>query len=641
MRLPSKSFLRRCGRARSLATVLAWVGWGAASVISQAQIPVPLVSLTDPWRYNAWSTNLPTAPVSWTATNYDDTWWLPGQPVFGAVDSWVLAPFGLSLQSPIPPPAAGGPLTVYYRTQFSFPSNRPAGVTLVASNLVDDGAVFYLNGREIQRLGMSAGTVSYGTLAYRTVGNAGYEVFSIPATDVRPGDNVLAVEVHQWNSTSPDALFGMSLTALFPEPIVITRQPVSQTNAVGTPVTFSVEVTGSDPVYRWYRRGSPVVMGPAASWTNFAPTLVSAGDYGVTVSNALGTVTSAWAHLTMMPDTFPPALSSAIAQPLAPSNTVLVTFREILLRASATNPASYVITMRGATNTVVVSNAVSSQNTVTLTVGGSNWMWGGDYVLTVSGVADARTNAIQSSQIRISFFREALAMESPWRWNESGQDLGTAWREPAFDDHAWPESGALFYYEPEDLSLCAGAKQTAISIGYTTYYFRARFTLGDNTGAGVLQMRHVVDDGAVFYLNGQEIHRVNLPPGPVTFATLAPATIVNAACRIATNIAVANLRSGENLLAVEVHQAADAEYDAVFGAEVSVAAQALPLSGTLHWQHADAVHLALWWDSLGLTLQAADQLEGPWRDVSASPPVFVPATSTAQFFRLRPGTQPP
>jgi hypothetical protein len=636
MRLPSKMLIMHRIHTSAIAMVLALIGWGATVAIGQAQIHVPLVSLTDTWRYNAWGTNVPTTPLSWTATNYDDSWWLPGLPLFGTEDSWVLDPLGLSILTPIPAPATSGPLTVYFRTHFDFPSNSAAGVTLAASNLVDDGAIFYLNGKEIQRIGMPAGAASYGTFANRTVWDAtSYEVFSVPATNVHSGDNVLAVELHQVNSNTVDALFGMSLTANMPTPIVILTQPVSRTNAVGTRVTFSVTVTGSNPYYRWYKRPSPVTVSVNNTLTLLNPVLASAGDYYVVVSNILGVVTSAWAHLTVMPDTFPPGLVSAVAQELAPSNTIFITFTENVLSRTATNPASYRLELAGTTNTVVVSHAAPSQNTVTLTVGRSNWVWGGDYILTVSGVADIRSNFIQSSQVGIGFFRDALAMDSPWRWDESGRELGTAWREPDFDDSAWPESTALFYFEPDDLSLCAGSKKTAITLGYTTYYFRTRFMLGDNNGYGALRLRHVVDDGAVFHLNGREFYRFNMPQGPVASTTWAQGSAGNAVCSSFTEVTVSNLLSGENVLAVEVHQAIDAQYDLVFGTEASVLAQPVPPFGALHWQRADAIHLALWWDSLGLTLQAADQLEGPWRDVSASPPVFVPATSPTQFFRLR------
>ncbi len=80
--------------------------------------------------------------------------------------------------------------------------------------VIDDGAVFYLNGHRIHaiRLGDS---VSYSTAASQpAVDNAVYEYFNISPTYLLNGDNVMAVEVHQVNSTSGDIVFGMKLDAV-------------------------------------------------------------------------------------------------------------------------------------------------------------------------------------------------------------------------------------------------------------------------------------------------------------------------------------------------------------------------------------------------------------------------------------------
>jgi hypothetical protein len=110
--------------------------------------------------------------------------------------------------------------TYYFRTHFTF-SGTPAGKILNFSNYVDDGAVFYLNGGEIQRLRMPAApaVITYTTLT--TGGACGVseaicpDLFSISgslvANNLRSGDNVLAVEVHQITTTSSDVVFGSAL----------------------------------------------------------------------------------------------------------------------------------------------------------------------------------------------------------------------------------------------------------------------------------------------------------------------------------------------------------------------------------------------------------------------------------------------
>ena len=100
------------------------------------------------------------------------------------------------------------------------------------SNYLDDGAVFYLNGVEIQRVGMPAGTISYATPASRSVGDATTpDTFIVSGpllTNLVVGTNVLAVEVHQVNATSSDIVFGSALRTIVGNNPIVTRGPYLQ-----------------------------------------------------------------------------------------------------------------------------------------------------------------------------------------------------------------------------------------------------------------------------------------------------------------------------------------------------------------------------------------------------------------------------
>ena len=92
----------------------------------------------------------------------------------------------------------------------------PTRTTLSAETVLDDGAVVYLNGRELFRLGMPAAPtpITATTTATRTVGDAVFETVLV-GTDsgLRRGDNVLAVELHQATAQSSDVVWGMRLMA--------------------------------------------------------------------------------------------------------------------------------------------------------------------------------------------------------------------------------------------------------------------------------------------------------------------------------------------------------------------------------------------------------------------------------------------
>ena len=83
-------------------------------------------------------------------------------------------------------------------------------------------------------------------------------------------------------------------------PPSITTQPLSQTNAFGGNVTFTVVAAGASPLsYQWRFYGTNISGATASSYalTNLQPT--NAGDYTVVITNSVGSITSAVAALTV------------------------------------------------------------------------------------------------------------------------------------------------------------------------------------------------------------------------------------------------------------------------------------------------------------------------------------------------------
>ncbi len=143
-----------------------------------------------------------------------------------------------------------------------------------------------------------------------------------------------------------------------------------------------------------------------------------------------------------------------------------------------------------------------------------------------------------------------------WRYLDDGSNQGTAWRAPAFADGAWAEG-------PAKLGFGMGGEATVTRAGGrpVTAYFRHRFTLGDANGFSALTFRLLRDDAAAVYLNGTEVVRDNLPAGTVTATTNAVAFVTGAAQSrwVEFTVPASALRTGENVLAVEVHQALDSQ----------------------------------------------------------------------------------
>jgi len=83
-------------------------------------------------------------------------------------------------------------------------------------------------------------------------------------------------------------------------PPVITRQPLSRTNTAGTAASFSALAAGSSPLgYRWQLNGSYINGAATNSYTRTNVQYADAGNYAMVVTNALGSITSAVAVLTV------------------------------------------------------------------------------------------------------------------------------------------------------------------------------------------------------------------------------------------------------------------------------------------------------------------------------------------------------
>ncbi len=143
-----------------------------------------------------------------------------------------------------------------------------------------------------------------------------------------------------------------------------------------------------------------------------------------------------------------------------------------------------------------------------------------------------------------------------WRYHDAGIDLGTAWRAPGYDDGVWPSGPGLFAC---NTAMLPAPLSTALALNQATYYFRTRFNFDGPTNNVTLTLRPVVDDGAVFYLNGVEVCRLNMPDGPVVYSTPAAGPVDDATYAEPVILPASLLAPGPNVLAVEVHQAASTD----------------------------------------------------------------------------------
>lgn len=192
--------------------------------------------------------------------------------------------------------------------------------------------------------------------------------------------------------------------------------------------------------------------------------------------------------------------------------------------------------------------------------GASTWRWFNAPTAGYDNVGDWITTNIVTQTTALIYNTNV------WRYNQTGIPTSD-WTQPDYRaDSAWPLGAALLYVESDSKPW---PKNTPLTLGRTTYYFRTRFQVTNDLAGAVLNLRTIIDDGAVFYLNGKEVLRLHMPEGTVSYGTLA--SDHESALEGPYALSVSNLVAGDNVMAVEVHQVNTSSSDIVFGLSLDAA----------------------------------------------------------------------
>ncbi len=158
-----------------------------------------------------------------------------------------------------------------------------------------------------------------------------------------------------------------------------------------------------------------------------------------------------------------------------------------------------------------------------------------------------------------------LPLTNSWRYLQSNNLDGINWQAPAYNDSAWPSGQALLGVIASGSVPETIRTPLTVGAGRITYYFRSTFTVPPNFNPTSLQFSNVIDDGAVFYLNGREVARYNMPSGTVTNQTVPLQSLSGPPPWTGPiQVPVTNVTAGVNSIAVEVHNAAGSA-DVVMG----------------------------------------------------------------------------
>ena len=540
----------------------------SAQVWNNTQVEDILVPLGDTWNYLDTGVD---PGATWMDASFDDAAWLSGAAELGYGDSQAtVVSYGSD--------SADKHITTWFRRRFSV-----TGVSEISrlklSVKRDDGVRVFLNGSEIARDNLTLGTVSSGTEAWNDVSST-YEgvllYFAVDPALLVEGENAIAAEIHQEDATSSDLSFDLELSA-------------SRNLGVATP-TWAVAPAGADvSLTGEFSASSPgIYTVTAISGGLNATALISvASDNEVSIAaldgflweNGTATSSVKVTRIGSIEEALEVSLvvsgnassgvdfSGVPESVIIPAGQASVDFGVSVIDDSIREGREAIFVMPVATDLFAVrSERVASimiiddeLAVVEVPDAGVDMTVAVNTTMNLAGLIQSREQFVESGDY--------------WKFDDQGFAPTIGWKGLPYADGDWQVGLAKFGYGDND-------ETTTVSYGgvdnqkQITTYFRRRFYLNDPADYSALTTSLLVDDGAVIYLNGNEVERINIDSGTVTYSTPAKDSVGGDDEETFFDwfLDPADLVAGENVIAVEVHQRSQTSSDLGFD---------LTLDGTL------------------------------------------------------------
>jgi chitodextrinase len=478
--------------------------------------------------------------AGWDLPGFDDALWEAGPGQLGRGDGDEATIVDL----PIAPS-----VTVYLRTEVEVPLGWSV-VTALFDHLRDDGVLVRVNGVEVLRDNLPAGSVDATTraLVWETANESTVFTSTLEPSLFVEGTNVLSVELHNASSggdLSFDAALRLGLSDDTTAPSVPGTPSVDSVDAGAVSLSWTASTDDHGVVgYEVLRDG---LVSTYSAGTTVVDTGLDAGtgyEYRVRAVDAAGNRSAV--SEAVLAVTADQALD--VSPPSAPGTPVaaIVTESSVALTWSASTDdigvVGYEVWRDGvkvadATEPGYVGDGLAAATlhhfvVVALDAAGNRSASSGELAVT--------TAAAPSTVV------EAIPFGADWAYRDDGVYPGADWVLAGYDDAAWARGPA---------QLGAGdGDETTIVVNRPTVWFRTGFDVPDPTEVERVDVDLVADDGAVVFVNGVEVLRDNVGVGPVDGTTPATSYRFGASESLARSFSVPPtvLTAGVNTVAVAV-----------------------------------------------------------------------------------------
>ena len=146
---------------------------------------------------------------------------------------------------------------------------------------------------------------------------------------------------------------------------------------------------------------------------------------------------------------------------------------------------------------------------------------------------------------------ELISPSNQWHYYDKPMAPGANWNHIEFNHSSWKTGYGEFGYGDHDENTRTAFGDDPQNKTITQYFVKS-FQVPDLSLIKKLSLRLLADDGGVVYINGIEVFRLNIADNQ-NHNTLADGILIESFW-IEETLSKHTIHSGENLIAVEVHQ---------------------------------------------------------------------------------------
>ncbi len=164
----------------------------------------------------------------------------------------------------------------------------------------------------------------------------------------------------------------------------------------------------------------------------------------------------------------------------------------------------------------------------------------------------------------------------PWRFHKGTEAPPADWAKPGFDDSKWETGNSGFGYSSnaEELQTVGTRLDDMPQRQYLSLFIRKTFRVDDVKRVEKLSLRMLFDDAFVAYLNGVEVGREKIEGSPPAHNAAAVAAGEPTETVVDLTPHLGQLKDGDNVLAIQGHNASTSSSDFVLTPVLSASLRA-------------------------------------------------------------------